>query len=100
MKTSLQDRIIISPEVLFQDASGETVLLDLRSETYYGLDAVGTRIWALLQEHGCLGEVYHALQCEYEVDPEQLATDLLGHVDELLRAGLLKLEREDDEAAS
>ena len=43
-------RIEISEDVLFQEVGGETVLLDLASEQYFGLDAVGTRIWQLLGE--------------------------------------------------
>ena len=43
-------KITISPEVMSQEVSGETVLLDLQSESYFGLDEVGTRIWQLLQE--------------------------------------------------
>jgi hypothetical protein len=49
--TELPERKIkISPDVLFQEVSGETVLLDLESEHYFGLDAVGTRIWGLIGE--------------------------------------------------
>jgi hypothetical protein len=43
----------ISPDVLSQEVHGETVLLDLAGETYFGLNEVGTRIWQLLkQDHG------------------------------------------------
>ncbi len=35
-----------SGEVLQQEVGGEAVLLDLASESYFGLDPVGTRIWA------------------------------------------------------
>ena len=40
----------ISPEVLHQEINGETVLLDLDSESYFGLDAVATRVWQLISE--------------------------------------------------
>jgi hypothetical protein len=42
--------ISISKDVLTQELQDETVLLDLDSENYFGLDSVGTRIWQLLNE--------------------------------------------------
>jgi hypothetical protein len=54
MQPRLADQITVSPEVLFQEVGGEAVLLDLKSESYFGLDDVGMRIWQLLQEQGSL----------------------------------------------
>ena len=54
MQPRLADQITVSPEVLFQEVGGEAVLLDLASESYFGLDDVGMRIWQLLQEQGSL----------------------------------------------
>jgi hypothetical protein len=36
---------LISPHVLAQEVGEEIVLLDLNSDTYFGLDATGSRIW-------------------------------------------------------
>ena len=49
MKFQTTDRFHISEEVLSQEVNGETVLLDLEGEAYFGLNEVGTRIWQLLQ---------------------------------------------------
>ena len=35
---NLNQTITLSPEVISQEVSGETVLLDLQSEHYFGLD--------------------------------------------------------------
>ena len=35
--------------MLFQEVSGENVILDLASESYFGLDVIGTREWSLLE---------------------------------------------------
>jgi hypothetical protein len=45
MSFQLQDRFSISSEVLSQEVNGETVLLDLEGESYFGLSEVGTHIW-------------------------------------------------------
>jgi len=91
MKPTLADRICISPNVVFQEVCGETVLLDLAKEHYFGLDEVGTRIWQLLKEHTSLGAVYEVMREEYEVEAVRLEEDLLAHVGELADAGLITL---------
>jgi len=42
---NLNQTFTISDEVICQELGGESVLLDLGSESYLGLDEVGTRIW-------------------------------------------------------
>ena len=49
---NLNQTIALSPQVISQEVAGETVLLDLESECYFGLDAVGTRIWQLICDSG------------------------------------------------
>ena len=79
----------ISNDVLFQEVSGETVLLDLESEQYFGLDEVGTRIWALLNEGQGVDAIVETLLAEYEVEREQLAGDVRELLAALLDAGLI-----------
>jgi len=83
-------KLVLSPEVMFQELGGEMVLLDLASESYFGLDEVGARIWGLLKEHGELQTVFEAMLEEYDVEPEKLEKDLLDLVGRLLEAGLVR----------
>jgi Coenzyme PQQ synthesis protein D (PqqD) len=78
-------------EVLFQEVGGEAVLLNLDSESYFGLNAVGTRIWALLGQNSSLQHAFDTLCAEYEAEPAQLESDLLHLVDEMAKAGLVQL---------
>lgn len=89
MPPTLADQVTISRDVLFQQVEGEAVLLDLASETYFGLDEVGTRIWQLLQGHSRLRTVFEILRDEYDVEPERLEQDLLKLIGELADAGLV-----------
>lgn len=82
-------KIEVSPEVISQEISGETVILDLKSESYFGLDQTGTRIWELLQEKKVPAEILQVMESEYEVDPETLKIDLLEHLQLLEKAGLI-----------
>jgi hypothetical protein len=85
-------KVTISKEALSQEVNGETVILDLKSESYFGLDEVGTRIWQLLQEHGDLQQTFDAMLDEFDVDEEQLHQDLNELVGKLEEAGLISLQ--------
>ena len=80
----------ISDDVLFQEVGGETVLLDLGSENYFGLDEIGTRIWSLLREAKNADEILDVLLQEYEVDRVTLESDLDELLSKLLEAGLIR----------
>lgn len=90
--TSLEARVRIPAEVLFQDLDGEAVLLNLHSGKYFGLDPVGTRIWKLLINHEPLAVAYQTMLEEYDVTPDRLRLDILTLVDQLALHGLIELE--------
>lgn len=83
--------ISISKDVLAQELAGETVLLDLNSENYFGLDAVGTRVWQLLNDGQDESGMIDILLDEYEVEREVLERDLAELLDRLNAAGLIKI---------
>ena len=79
----------ISTDVLFQEVSGEIVLLDLAGERYFGLDPVGARIWTLLGEGASVEGIVERLEQEYEVERPVLQTDVADLLTELAEAGLI-----------
>ena len=79
-----------APDVLIQTVVGEAVLLDLRSQKYFGLNEVGTRAWQLLGETGDAVLVRSRLAQEYRVDAAQLERDLDDLFGRLLKAGLVE----------
>lgn len=88
---TLDQRASRSDDVLAQEVGGETVLLDLASEQYFGLDPVGTRIWELLADAPPLEQVHDTLCAEFDAEPERIHTDLLALVRQLRDAGLVRL---------
>lgn len=84
------DAFEANPHVLFRELSGEAVLLNLESGVYYGLDPVGTRVWALVTRQQPLAAVLATLLEEYEVSPDVLAEDIGALVADLCAKGLLR----------
>lgn len=81
----------VSDDVLFQDLHGEAVLLNLKTGVYFGLDAVGSRVWELLAADGRLSNVLEAVTAEFDVSREQGAADLVALAAELAEHGLVVL---------
>jgi precorrin-6B methylase 2 len=82
-------RLRVHPSVLSRELAGETVLLNLESGVYYGLDAVGTRAWNLLAEERTLADVCTIMLEEFEVAHDTLQQDLTMLVRELCEKQLL-----------
>ncbi len=80
---TLDDSVRVSADVVHRLIGEETVLLNLETGHYYGLDPVGSRIWELLSEHGSLATAFETLSAEFEVAPEQLRQDLILLTQEL-----------------
>jgi len=81
---SNQQNITLAPEVLVQELSGESVLLNLNSEEYFGLDEVGSRMLSLLTGSASIQEASDRLLEEYEVEPEKLHQDLIELIENMV----------------
>jgi hypothetical protein len=87
----LDRKLQIPRHVLSQAVQDETVLLDLKQERYYGLDDVGSRVWALISAGVATSQLTECLMREYDVDERRLRSDLAALLDELVVAGLLEV---------
>ena len=83
------DRVVIPERLLVQQLNCETVILDIDSGTYFGLDEVGTRVWQLLAQGLTLAEICAVLIAEFEVPRETVERDLAALTDELLSHNLV-----------
>jgi hypothetical protein len=90
-QVSLASTIGIRPDVIRREVAGESVLLDLESGLYFGLDATSTRAWELLQAHGALRRVYDLMLAEFDVEGDRLERDLIAFVVDLTGAGLASI---------
>ena len=89
MAISFSDRVRVPDDVLISNLQEESVILNLDSERYYGLDDVGTRFLSVLNTADSLEAAYEVLRDEYEVDAHSLRQDLLELVEDLVKQGIL-----------
>jgi hypothetical protein len=89
MTISFSDRVTVPDDVLISRLQEESVILNLDSERYFGLDDVGTRFLSVLTTSESIEAAYEQLSEEYDVDNEVLRRDLLALVEDLVNKGLL-----------
>jgi Coenzyme PQQ synthesis protein D (PqqD) len=89
MTISFSERVTVPDDVLISNLQDESVILNLDSERYYGLDNVGTRFLSVLTTSDTIESAYEQLRDEYDVDPQILRDDLLALIENLIDQGLL-----------
>ena len=93
MSISFSDRVKIPDDVLISKLQEESVILNLDSERYFGLDDVGTRILSVLTTSDSIEAAYQRLVEEYDVDGQALRLDLAELIENLLTYGILQISR-------
>jgi len=91
MDEILGRRVVAAEQLLVQSVGGEAVLLDLETETYFGLNAAGARIFALVTTAPTIADALAALADEFDADPAVLRDDAVGLVRTLVERRLVRL---------
>ena len=86
--------VVAAKDQVATELAGEVVILDLKSEMYYGLNAVGARIWALIQEPTSPDQIRDTILAEYEVEPERCEGDILALLQDMAARGLVEVKHE------
>lgn len=90
MQLTLDDRVTVNEQVVFKEIDGEVVLLDIERGTYFGLDAVGTRVWQTLMDHGLARPALARLLEEFDVEADVLESDVIRLLCELRTNDLIR----------
>jgi hypothetical protein len=91
LMVSLEDRVSVPSHVLVRFLDKESVLLNIETERYFGLDETGTRMWQLVTAAPKIEVAYGQLLEEYDVEPELLRANLTDLVSRLVENGLLQV---------
>ena len=97
---SFMDRAETLPHVLVRYLDKESVLLNLETERYYGLDETGTRMWQLVTAAPNIDAAYRELLNEYDVESDLLRLHLTELLGRLVENGLLQIQPADVGTAS
>ena len=83
---------IVPQHVVYRALASETVLLNIQTGTYLGMDEVGSRCFEVMRDSDDLKSALATLLGEYDAPPERIRDDLLGYCSELLENGLIELQ--------
>jgi len=86
--------LVASKEQLSCDFNGESVILNLKNDSYYGLNEVGTFVWDMIKEPKTLCQIKDAILEKYEVSPDECERDLLELVNDLMANELVQVSEE------
>ena len=93
--------VVLSDEQVSTSLGDETVILGMGDGVYYGLDAVGARVWTLLATPRRVSELVSAVTQEFDVRAAECERDVLALLDELAERRLVReVAREADESVS
>lgn len=92
MSVDLPSKVSVPDDVVWQTVDGEVVLFAVTAERYYGLDAVGSRMWEVLQDHPAPSDACERLCAMFDVEEERLRGDLAGLIARLADAGMLHVD--------
>lgn len=83
--------VVATPNQVSSALGEETIILDAQAGQYYGLNAVGTTIWNLVQSPHTVEQIEAALLATYEVDAAACRDDLQGILQQLASQGLIQV---------
>jgi len=76
-------RYLRSPEMVHSSIDGEVVMMSVDKGEYYGLNAMGSRIWELLERPYSVDELCGELMAHFEVDRETCLTEVSRFLGEI-----------------
>jgi hypothetical protein len=91
MSISFTMQVSVPKHILVRTFENESVILNLETESYHGLDDVGTRMWQALTGCESIQAAYESLLSDYEIDPASLRQDLQEFINQLVTRGLVEL---------
>jgi len=84
-------KITIPTTVFAQEVDDEMIIMDVESENYFGLDAIGTQMWQILVEDSSLANLKKMILKMYNVKEDVLEQDIEIFISKLLKNKLITL---------
>lgn len=90
-QVSFNDRGARNEDLVWNQIEGEVVMHSINNGSYYGLDAIGSRVWLLLEQPCIVCKLCETLQEEFEVDRDTCQRDTLEFLNALHQEQLLRI---------
>jgi len=91
----LTARVRLPQHVVCRGFVAETVVLNLQTGQYHGLNPTAGRMLEALRQAPTVGATVTELANEYGVEPEQIERDLIALTQGLLERGLIEIVDDD-----
>lgn len=89
---SLHSVVVATREQVSCALGEESAILNMKNSVYYGMNAVGSRIWNLLAEPRTVMQLRDAVLDEYDVEPDRCEQDLLALLEQMRSEGLVQVK--------
>ncbi|MGE4219963.1 MAG: PqqD family protein [Alphaproteobacteria bacterium] len=86
-----ETRIGKAGNLLSADLADETVIMNIRTGNYFGLDDIATEIFQHLAEPMAVAELCRRLETEFDAAPETIRNDVLPLLEQMLEYGLIEV---------
>lgn len=86
---NLQSVVCRNPELISSEIDNERVMMNINTGEYFGLDAVGNRIWELIEKPIQICKLIEILTDEFDVTKDQCETDTLEFLSQLIEKQLV-----------
>lgn len=77
------------PSLLASQVNDDVVLFSAERGMYYGTQAVGGRIWSLIQDETSVSDICDRVLAEFSVERENCERDVLQFLEQLETEGLV-----------
>lgn len=86
-------KIRVCEDILWRKVADEILISNSSTETIFGLDGAGARMWQLLAENGSVADAVVALAAEFDAPSDAIAADLNALINDLRGRGLVEIDQ-------
>jgi len=88
----LPGRLRIAEAVVSQSLADETVILNLKTGCYHGLNHTAGRVWRLIEQGTPTDDIVSVMASEFDTDSQALLGDMQHLLSDLLSRGLVEAD--------
>lgn len=81
-----------NPDLLAVDMDGETVMMDMESGNYFGINEVGSHIWELLESNQSIETIIDDVKRHFEAkEDDNVQDDVLAFLNDMQEQSLVQV---------